>query len=88
MVTRVGGQACARAGIAANTGAANTSCRRSIFPRFTEPTIAWGKSWGKTRRHFDAIATQTVRKADHLEPAFMHHPPKKVRGVKLADKRA
>ncbi len=37
---------------------------------------------------FDVIATQTVRKADHLEPAFMHHPPKKVRGVKLADKRA
>lgn len=32
---------------------------------------------------FDAIATQTVRKADHLEPAFVHHAD-----VKVEDKRS
>jgi hypothetical protein len=43
---------------------------------------------------FDAIATQTIRQADHLEPAFVHrqdvrkYPPKKVMGVRVENQRS
>jgi len=42
---------------------------------------------------FDAIATQTIRRADHPEPVLHRqdvrkYPPKKVMGVRVADQRS